>query len=33
VDGYGDAVPVAAFGPRMACTLCGIIDAFARPNW
>ena len=33
VDGYGDAVPVPAFGPRMACTHCGIIGAFARPNW
>lgn len=33
VDGFGDAVPVPAFGPRMACTHCGIIGAFARPNW
>jgi hypothetical protein len=33
VDGYGDAVPVPAFGPRMVCTSCGIIGAFARPNW
>src|SRR5215469_8380102 len=32
VDGYGDAVPVPAFGPRMVCTSCGIIGAFARPN-
>jgi len=23
VDGYGDAVPVSAFGPRMVCTLTG----------
>jgi hypothetical protein len=33
VDGYDDAVPVPAFGPRMVCTHCGIIGAFARPNW
>ena len=33
VGGYGDAVPVPAFGPRMVCTRCGIIGAFARPNW
>jgi hypothetical protein len=33
VDTYGDAVPVSAFGPRMVCTHCGIIGAFARPNW
>jgi hypothetical protein len=33
VDGYGDAVPVPAFGPRMVCTNCGIIGAHARPNW
>jgi hypothetical protein len=24
---------VPAFGPRMVCTACGIIGAFARPNW
>jgi len=24
---------VPAFGPRMVCTSCGIIGAFARPNW
>jgi hypothetical protein len=29
----GDDVPVPAFGPRMVCTSCGIIGAFARPNW
>jgi hypothetical protein len=33
VDGYGDAVAVPAFGPRMVCTRCGIIGAFARPYW
>jgi len=33
VDGYGDAVPVPAFGPRMVCTSCGIVGAHARPNW
>ena len=30
-DAFGDAVP--AFGPRMVCTVCGIVGAFARPNW
>ena len=33
VDRFGDAVPVPAFGPRMVCTRCRIIGAFARPNW
>jgi hypothetical protein len=33
VHGYGDAVPVPAFGRRILCTSCGIIGAFARPNW
>ena len=33
MDGYGDTVPVPAFGPRMVCTSCGIVGAFARPNW
>ena len=33
VDGYGDAVPVPAFGSRMVCTCCGVIGAHARPNW
>jgi hypothetical protein len=33
VDSYGDAMPVPAFGPRMACSHCGIIGAFVRPNW
>jgi len=32
VDGYGDAVPVPAFGPRMVCTSRGIVGAHARPN-
>ena len=32
-DGYGDAVAVPAFGPRMVCTSCGIVGAHARPNW
>jgi hypothetical protein len=27
VDGYSDAVPVPAFGPRMVCTCCGIVGA------
>ena len=31
-DGCGDAV-VPAFDPRIVCTSCGIIGAFARPNW
>ncbi len=33
VDAFGDATPVPAFGPRMVCTHCGIIGAFARPIW
>ena len=33
LDGYPDDVPVPWFGPRMACTHCGIIGADARPNW
>jgi hypothetical protein len=33
VDTFDDAVPVPTFGPRMVCTGCGIIGAFARPNW
>jgi hypothetical protein len=33
VDGYGDGVPVPAFGPRMVCKSCGIVAAFAQPNW
>jgi hypothetical protein len=30
VDAFDDAVPVPAF---VLCTVCGIIGAFARPNW
>jgi hypothetical protein len=30
---FGDDVPVPAFGPRMVCTSCDIVGAFARPNW
>ena len=30
---WPDDVPVSAFGPRMVCTVCGIIGADARPNW
>jgi hypothetical protein len=33
VDGYGDAVPVPEFGPRMVCTSCGIVGADLLPNW
>jgi hypothetical protein len=33
VDAFDDAIPVPAFGPRMVCTRCGIVGAFARPNW
>ena len=33
VDRFGDGCEVQAFGPRMVCTGCGIIGAFARPNW
>jgi hypothetical protein len=32
-DRWPDHVAVSSFGPRMACTRCGIIDADARPNW
>ena len=33
MDCFGEEVPVPWFGPRMVCTSCGIIGAFARPNW
>ncbi len=33
VDRFDDDVSVPAFGPRMVCTRCGIIGAFARPSW
>jgi hypothetical protein len=33
VDAFDDVVPVPAFGPNMVCTRCGIVGAFARPNW
>jgi hypothetical protein len=33
VDAFDDAVSVPAFGPRMVCTVCGIVGAFAGPNW
>jgi hypothetical protein len=33
VDAFDDAIPLPAFGPRMVCTSCGIVDADARPNW
>ncbi len=33
VDRFYENVPVPSFGPRMVCTSCGIIGAFARPNW
>jgi hypothetical protein len=29
----GLAAPVAAFGPRMICTGCGIVGADVRLNW
>jgi hypothetical protein len=32
-DCWPDDVPVPTFGPRMACTRCGIVGADARPNW
>jgi hypothetical protein len=32
-DRWPDDIPVPTFGPRMVCTLCGIIGADARPNW
>ena len=31
-DDWPDTVLVRAFGPRMVCTVCGIIGADARPN-
>ena len=33
VESYSDDVIVPWFGPRMVCTVCGAIDADARPNW
>jgi hypothetical protein len=33
VDAYAEDIPVPAFGPRMVCTRCGMIGAYARPNW
>jgi hypothetical protein len=32
-DGFDDALPVPAFGPRIVCTCCGIVGAYARRNW
>jgi hypothetical protein len=29
VDAFDDTTPVPAFGPRMVCTACGIVGAFA----
>ena len=33
VDRFHDAAPGPRIRPRMVCTSCGIIGAFARPNW
>jgi hypothetical protein len=33
VDRFAATVPLPAFGPRMVCTVCGIVGADARPNW
>ena len=33
VDRFGGDVPLPSFEPRMVRTGCGIIGAFARPNW
>ena len=33
VDHLSGDLTVPSFGPRMVCTLCGIIRADARPNW
>jgi hypothetical protein len=33
VDRWSDGAPVPSFGPRMVFTGCGIVGAFARPNW
>jgi hypothetical protein len=30
VDAFDNATPVPAFGPRMVCTSCGIIGAYAE---
>jgi hypothetical protein len=32
-DRWPDDVAVPTFGPRMACTGCGIVGADTRPNW
>lgn len=32
-DRWEDSVLVRAFGPRMVCTVCGIVGADARPDW
>jgi len=32
VDGYDEGVAVPSFGPRMVCTVCGIIGADVRPE-
>ncbi|MGA8156131.1 MAG: hypothetical protein WB822_07940, partial [Rhodoplanes sp.] len=32
-DGWGDAVLVRHFRPRMVCIQCGIVGADARPDW
>jgi hypothetical protein len=33
VDAYADDVAVPSLGPRMRCTKCGRLGAYARPNW
>ena len=32
-DAWPDAVLVHAFRPRMMCNVCGIVGAYAQPNW
>jgi hypothetical protein len=33
VDRFANDVTVPSFRPRMVCTVCGALDAGARPNW
>jgi hypothetical protein len=33
VDAYPDDATVPSFGPRMRCSKCGHLGAYARPDW